>query len=200
MTEKKGRASVSFGEPPRIIGAASIVGSKEGDGPLGHLFDVIEPDPRFGKNTWEEAESELQLLTARKAMEKAGMNEEQIRYLFAGDLLAQGIGTSMLQVPNIVRKPIIWIPPILASAILGPISTVVLKMTNNAIGSGMGTAGFVGQLMGYETMVSEGVPAQSAFLEILVMHIIVPAILTYVIAEFMRNKGLIKNGDMKLDL
>ena len=117
-----------------------------------------------------------------------------------GGLLAQGIGTSMLQVPNIVRKPIIWIPPILASAILGPISTVVLKMTNNAIGSGMGTAGFVGQLMGYETMVSEGVPAQAAFLEILVMHIIVPAILTYVIAEFMRNKGLIKNGDMKLDL
>ena len=103
MTEKKGRASVSFGEPPRIIGAASIVGSKEGDGPLGHLFDVIEPDPRFGKNTWEEAESELQLLTARKAMEKAGMNEEQIRYLFAGDLLAQGIATSYgimeLQIP-----------------------------------------------------------------------------------------------------
>ena len=52
------------------------MGSKEGDGPLGHLFDVIEPDPRFGKNTWEEAESELQLLTARKAMEKAGRNEE----------------------------------------------------------------------------------------------------------------------------
>ncbi len=103
MTEKKGRASISYGEPPRIIGAASIVGSKEGDGPLGHLFDVIEPDPKFGKNTWEEAESELQLLTARKAMEKAGMNEEQIRYLFAGDLLAQGIATSYgimeLQIP-----------------------------------------------------------------------------------------------------
>lgn len=103
MTERKGRASVSFGEPPRIIAAASIVGSKEGDGPLGHLFDVIEPDPKFGKNTWEEAESELQLLTARKAMEKAGMNEEQIRYLFAGDLLAQGIATSYgimeLQIP-----------------------------------------------------------------------------------------------------
>ena len=103
MTEKKGRASLSFGKPPRIIGAASIVGSKEGDGPLGHLFDVIEPDPKFGKNTWEEAESELQLCTARKAMEKAGMNEEQIRYLFAGDLLAQGIATSYgimeLQIP-----------------------------------------------------------------------------------------------------
>lgn len=83
--------------------AASIVGKKEGDGPLGHLFDYIEEDPKFGKNTWEEAESELQLRTARKVMEKSGISEEQIRYLFAGDLLAQGIATSYgimeLQIP-----------------------------------------------------------------------------------------------------
>ncbi|MDO4170384.1 MAG: PTS sugar transporter subunit IIC [Lachnospiraceae bacterium] len=118
---------------------------------------------------------------------------------FAG-LLAQGIGTSMLQVPNIVKKPMIWIPPILASAILGPVSTMVLKMTNNAIGSGMGTAGLVGQIMGYQTMVAEGTSANIVLAEIIVMHIIVPAILTYVIAEWMRRKGLIKEGDMKLDL
>lgn len=103
MTQIKGRASLSFENPPAIIGEASIVGTKEGDGPLGHLFDRIETDPKFGKNTWEEAESEMQLETARKAMEKAGMNEEQIRYLFAGDLLAQGIATSYglmeLQIP-----------------------------------------------------------------------------------------------------
>jgi len=103
MTQTKGRASLEYSNPPCIIGAASIVGSKEGDGPLGHLFDHIEQDPKFGKNTWEEAESELQLQTAKKAMEKAGMNEEQIRYLFAGDLLAQGIATSYglmeLQIP-----------------------------------------------------------------------------------------------------
>ncbi len=103
MTQTKGRASLEYSNPPRIIGAASIVGSKEGDGPLGHLFDHIEQDSKFGKNTWEEAESELQLQTAKKAMEKAGMNEEQIRYLFAGDLLAQGIATSYglmeLQIP-----------------------------------------------------------------------------------------------------
>lgn len=103
MTQTKGRASLSYENPPRIIGAASIVGTKEGEGPLGHLFDRVEPDPKFGKNTWEEAESELQLQTAQKAMEKAGMNEEQIRYLFAGDLLAQGIATSYglmeLQIP-----------------------------------------------------------------------------------------------------
>ncbi len=64
-----------------------------------------------------------------------------------GGLLAQGVGTSMLQVPNIVRKPIIWLPAILSSAILGPVGTMILKMTNNATGSGMGTAGFVGQIM-----------------------------------------------------
>ena len=103
MTQIKGRASLAYDNPPGIIGAASIVGSKEGDGPLGHLFDRIEKDPKFGKKTWEEAESELQLQTARKAMEKAGVNEEQVRYLFAGDLLAQGIATSYgimeLQIP-----------------------------------------------------------------------------------------------------
>ncbi len=103
MNEIKGRASLIYENPPRILTAASIVGKKEGDGPLGHLFDRIETDPKFGKDTWEEAESELQLQTAKKAMEKCGMSEEQIRYLFAGDLLAQGIATSYgileLQIP-----------------------------------------------------------------------------------------------------
>lgn len=117
-----------------------------------------------------------------------------------GGLVAQGIGTSMLQVPNIVRKPLIWVPPTLASAILGPVSTIVLKMTNNAIGSGMGTAGLVGQIMGYQTMVGEGLASKVVLIEIIVMHVIAPAILTYVIAEFMRRKDLIKDGDMKLDL
>lgn len=60
-----------------------------------------------------------------------------------GGLISQGIGTSMLQVPNIVKKPVIWLPAIIASAILGPISTVVFKMTNNASGAGMGTSGLV---------------------------------------------------------
>ena len=98
-----GKATLTYDQPPRILEAASIVGQKEGDGPLSHLFDCIEPDPKFGKNTWEEAESELQLRTARKVLEKSGMTEEQIRYLFAGDLLAQGIATSYgimeLQIP-----------------------------------------------------------------------------------------------------
>ena len=64
----------------------------------------------------------------------------------------------------------------------------------------MGTAGLVGQIMGYQTMVGEGLASKVVLIEIIVMHVIAPAILTYVIAEFMRRKGLIKDGDMKLDL
>lgn len=117
-----------------------------------------------------------------------------------GGLLAQGIGTSMLQVPNIMKKPIIWIPPILTSAILGPVSTVVLKMTNNATGSGMGTAGLVGQIMGYQTMVAEGNSPALVLTEIGIMHFIAPAILTFFFALIMKKMGLIKPGDMKLDV
>lgn len=116
-----------------------------------------------------------------------------------GGLLAQGIGTSMLQVPNIVRKPLIWLPPIITSAILGPISTVLLKMTNNAIGSGMGTAGLVGPIMMYKTMITSTSPILLVIM-ILIMLIIAPAFLTYFISEAMRRKGLIKEGDMKLEI
>lgn len=116
-----------------------------------------------------------------------------------GGLLAQGIGTSMLQIPNIFRKPIIWLPSILSSAILGPISTTVLKMTNNATGSGMGSAGFVGQIMAYETMVQTTTPS-IVIIEIVLMHFILPAIITILISEYMRKKGLIKFGDMSLKL
>ena len=117
-----------------------------------------------------------------------------------GGLIAQGIGTSMLQVPNIVRKPLIWIPPILTSAVLGPVSTIILKMTNNAIGSGMGTAGLVGQIMGYKTMVAGGVSPAATAVMIIGMHIIAPALLTYFISEGMRRMGIIKQGDMKLNM
>ena len=115
-----------------------------------------------------------------------------------GGLLAQGLGTSMLQVPNIVKKPVIWLPAIISSAILGPISTVVLGMTNNAKGSGMGTAGLVGQLMAWQTMEPE-FGAAVTLIEIAVMHFILPAILALVISEIMRKMNLIKPGDMKLE-
>ena len=116
-----------------------------------------------------------------------------------GGLLAQGIGTSMLQVPNIVKKPIIWLPAILSSAILGPIGTMVFKMTNNATGSGMGTAGLVGQLMTWEDMAGTVEPTM-LLIKILLIQIILPAIVTLIISEFMRKKNWIKYGDMKLDL
>lgn len=116
-----------------------------------------------------------------------------------GGLLAQGIGTSMLQVPNIVRKPVIWLPAILSSAILGPVGTMVLRMESNATGSGMGTAGLVGQIMTWQVMAPVEGPAMT-LIKILLIQVILPAVVTLAISEFMRKKGWIKFGDMKLDL
>lgn len=116
-----------------------------------------------------------------------------------GGFIAQGIGTSMLQVPNILKKPIIWLPAILSSAILGPVGTMLLKMTSNATGSGMGTAGLVGQIMTWQTMVPSE-PATIVLIKILVIQIILPAVVTLTISEFMRKNNWIKFGDMKLDL
>ena len=115
-------------------------------------------------------------------------------------LVAQGIGTSMLQIANIVKKPIIWLPAIITSAILGPVSTMVLHMTNNATGSGMGTCGLVGQITTYQTMMAEGGDAVVILVKIVVLHFVLPAILALGISEFMRKKGFIKEGDMKLDI
>jgi uncharacterized membrane protein len=105
----------------------------------------------------------------------------------------------MLQVPNIVRNPRIWIPAILTSAILGPIATVVFKMENNASGGGMGTSGLVGQLMTWDTMIDHSEPSV-LFFKIVLLHFILPAILTLVFSEVMRKKGWIKMGDMKLEV
>ena len=116
-----------------------------------------------------------------------------------GGLLAQGIGTSMLQVPNIVRKPIIWVPAILSSAILGPVGTMILHMTSNATGSGMGTAGLVGQIMTWQTMTAVE-PPMVVLVKIIVIQIALPAIVTLLISEFMRKKKWIQYGDMKLEL
>lgn len=113
-------------------------------------------------------------------------------------LLAQGLGTSMLQIGNIVKKPIIWLPAIVTSAILGPVSTMVLQMTNNATGSGMGTAGLVGQINAYQTMVAGGLAPGVAIGQIIVMHVVLPGIIAFVISEFMRKKGWICDGDMAL--
>jgi uncharacterized membrane protein len=117
-----------------------------------------------------------------------------------GGLMAQGLGTSMLQVANIMRRPVIWLPAILTSAILGPVSTVVLGMTSNATGSGMGTAGLVGPIMAYETMVQGGMAPWLVLVEIAVMYFILPAALSLAFSEWFRKMGWIREGDMKLDL
>lgn len=116
-----------------------------------------------------------------------------------GGLLAQGVGTSMLQMPNIVRKPTIWLPAILSSAILGPVSTLLLHMTNNATGSGMGSAGFVGQIMTYQVMSATASPI-TVLLKIILIQFILPGIVTLGISEFMRKHDFIKSGDMTLDI
>ena len=116
-----------------------------------------------------------------------------------GGLLAQGIGTSMLQVPNILRKPVIWLPAILSSAILGPVGTMVVNMQCNATGSGMGSAGFVGQIMTWQTMTAYEDPT-TVLIKILLVQFILPAALSLFFSEWMRKKGWIKYGDMKLDM
>lgn len=113
--------------------------------------------------------------------------------------LAQGIGTSMLQVPNIVRHPLIWILPILSSAILGPVGTMLFQMTNNATGSGMGTAGLVGPLMTWQVM-TQTEPGTIVLFKIILIQFVLPAVLTLLISEFMRKKKWIRYGDMKLEL
>lgn len=114
-------------------------------------------------------------------------------------LLAQGLGTSMLQVANIVKKPIIWLPAIISSAILGPVSTMLFHMTNNATGSGMGTAGLVGQITTYQVM-SQAETPMTVLVKMVILHFLLPALLSFGISEFMRKKGWIKDGDMKLSV
>ena len=117
-----------------------------------------------------------------------------------GGLFAQGIGTSMLQMPNIIKNWKIWIPPTLASAIIGPLSTTLFKMENIPIGSGMGTCGFVGQFGTVTAMEAAGKGGSMMWLGILLLNFILPAIITLIIAKFMRSKNLIRPDDLKLDI
>ena len=117
-----------------------------------------------------------------------------------GGLFAQGIGTSMLQMPNIVRHPLIWIPPTLASAILGPVATLLVGLPCNAIGSGMGTAGLVGPIMTYTEMANAGEPVWYSLLIIAAILVVAPAALSLTFSEIMRKLGWIKQGDMLLEI
>jgi stage V sporulation protein AD len=90
-----GRQSVQFAQAPYIISSASIAGKKEGEGPLRKMFDMVSQDNLFGENTWEEAESTMQKEACILALGKAHVSEEEVRFLFGGDLLRQGIATSL---------------------------------------------------------------------------------------------------------
>ena len=115
-----------------------------------------------------------------------------------GGLLSQGLGTSMLQIGNIVRKPVIWLAPTLTAAILGPVSTVVLKMTNNYLGAGMGTSGLVGPLAAFATMREAGAAAGPLAVKIVLICFIAPAVISLMIHCGMKKLGWVKKGDMKL--
>ena len=125
-----------------------------------------------------------------------------------GGLVAQGIGTSMLQMPNIVKNPKVWLPPILASAITGPLATCLFKLEMNgaAVNSGMGTCGLCGQIgiwTGWVNDVANGTKTASTgfdWLGLVLICFVLPAILSWVFCEILRRKGWIKENDLKLDL
>jgi uncharacterized membrane protein len=115
-----------------------------------------------------------------------------------GGLISQGLGTSMLQIGNIARKPIIWLAPTLTSAILGPVSTMWLKMVNNAAGAGMGTAGLVGPLGCWAEM-SATTDHTLLLAEIIGLYFVAPALLSLIFHSIMKRLGWVKDGDMALN-
>lgn len=119
-----------------------------------------------------------------------------------GGLLSQGIGTSMLQMGNIVKKPVIWIPPIVASAVAGPVATCVFQLSQNgpAIASGMGTCGLVGPIGVYTGWMESGlVPGAFEWLGLAVVCVVVPALVSWGVCQGMRKLGVIEDGDLRLD-
>ena len=125
-----------------------------------------------------------------------------------GGLVAQGVGTSMLQMPNILKNPRIWIPPTLASMITGPLATCVFKLQMNGspVSSGMGTCGFVGQIGVYTGWVSDIAAGTKAaitpmdWIGLVLICFILPAVLSTLFCRVLEKRGWIREGDMKLDL
>ncbi len=123
-----------------------------------------------------------------------------------GGLVSQGLGTSMLQMPNIIRNPRVWIPPTLASAITGPIATCLfhLEMNGPAVSSGMGTCGLVGQIGVYTGWLNDIAAGTKAailpmdWVGLILICFVLPAVLTLLFAFFLRKWGWIKGGDLKL--
>jgi uncharacterized protein len=134
--------------------------------------------------------------TAGCAAQMVGFAVASYRENGWGGLISQGVGTSMLQIPNIVKNPWILVPPTLAAAILGPVATLLFRMENIPAGAGMGTSGFVGQ---FGTATAMGFTG-SVLVRIILLHYIFPAALVLLFSSYMRKKQLIKEGDYRLDL
>ena len=109
----------------------------------------------------------------------------------SGEVIAQGLGTSMLQVSNIIRNPWIWVPPTMAAAITGPLATLVFKMENVAAGAGMGTSGLVGVLLTFQTM---GFTVD-VLIKVLLLYIVLPGVLSVIFYEILKKMNKIKVGD-----
>lgn len=116
-----------------------------------------------------------------------------------GGLIAQGVGTSMLQIPNIIKNPRIWIAPILSSAVVGPLATTILEVQCNKIGAGMGTSGFVGQFGAYAEM-SRFMSNSEFFLRIGIACFLLPAVVTLFFHAIVLKMGWAKSADLKLSL
>ena len=114
-----------------------------------------------------------------------------------GGLISQGLGTSMLQIPNVMRKPILFIPPVIASAIAGPLSTCLFCLRCDKTGGGMGTSGLVG-IFGTINASSGVIEPWVMWLGIILLMFVLPAVVCYFISQFMRKKGWIKDGDLKI--
>ena len=115
-------------------------------------------------------------------------------------IISQGLGTSMLQIPNIMKNPRIFIPPIVASAVCGPIATCLFKLRCGASGGGMGTCGFVGIIDSFDMSVSSGAMEWWVFLLcVLTLFIILPAVISWGLGQLLRKVGWIKENDLKLD-
>ncbi|MDR0957937.1 MAG: PTS sugar transporter subunit IIC [Clostridiales bacterium] len=110
----------------------------------------------------------------------------------ASGFFAQMLGTSMIQVPNIIKNPLIWIPPTIASGVCGLVSAIGFKMLSTSVGAGMGTSGLVGQFATYGAM------GAKSLLPMLITHFLLPAVISLAAAEFMRRKNWIKEGDLAL--
>ena len=128
------------------------------------------------------------------SVQMVGFAIQSIRDNKIGTVISVGIGTSMLQFKNILKKPIIWLPTIIVSAVLGPISTCVLKLQCTGSSAGMGTSGLVGQIGMYSQMGS----TWQTWVGIFGLHIILPAVLVFVIDAIFRKYNLIKKGDLTI--